>query len=277
MRESVFSAFWAWQLFVSGIRTQPLLPFLCFSSRMNGSISRHYTTLFCTISKKNCYCSWPPKFETLYVRVVERVVLSCRKQVVLTKIGENADIAFYPQKQGILLLQPRKSTKMTKMAGVTPAKWPFAKSTDLTTLIMEGYIWGHFAKVFFLVSQKGLWQMGLPTFQTFSFFFQWYKLELEDVNTDTEHCKWPSLSLHGPASASITFLTWSRMLKPRLKRPARHHSFQVNVCQPRLSAKVVLPRVLQQEECLCNFWKPHRNFWLGKGHSGQKTRKTIKN
>ena len=61
-------------------------------------------------------------------RVVETVVLEngrfvpCRKQVVLTKIGGNSDIAFYPQKQGILLLGPRKSTKMTKMAGVTPAK-----------------------------------------------------------------------------------------------------------------------------------------------------------
>ena len=40
----------------------------------------------------------------------------------LTKIGENSDVAFCPQKQGILLLGPRKSTKMTKMAGVTPAK-----------------------------------------------------------------------------------------------------------------------------------------------------------
>ena len=62
------------------------------------------------------------------IRVVETVVLEnghfvpCRKQVVLTKIGKNSDIAFRPQKQGILLLAPRKSTKMTKMAGVTPAK-----------------------------------------------------------------------------------------------------------------------------------------------------------
>ena len=78
--------------------------------------------------------------ETRKLRVVETVVLEngrfvpCRKQVVLTKIGGNSDIAFYPQKQGILLLKPRKSTKMTKMAGVTPTKWPFAKSTVLTTL-----------------------------------------------------------------------------------------------------------------------------------------------
>ena len=49
----------------------------------------------------------------------------------------NSDIAFYLQKQGSLLLKPRKSTKMTKLAGVTPTKWPFApfaKSTVLTTL-----------------------------------------------------------------------------------------------------------------------------------------------
>ena len=39
-----------------------------------------------------------------------------------------------PTKKGVLLLGPRKSTKMTKLAGVTPAKWPFAKSTVLTTL-----------------------------------------------------------------------------------------------------------------------------------------------
>ena len=64
----------------------------------------------------------------LLVRVVETVVLEngrfvpCRKQVVLTKIGESSDIALYPRKQGILPLKPWKSTKMTKMAGVTPAK-----------------------------------------------------------------------------------------------------------------------------------------------------------
>ena len=80
-----------------------------------------------------------------FIRVVETVVLEngrfvpCRKQVVLTKIGEHSDSAFYPRKQGILLLKPRKSTKLTKMAGVTPAKWPFAKSTVLTTLILGNY------------------------------------------------------------------------------------------------------------------------------------------
>ena len=116
-------------------------------------------------------------------------------------------------------------------------------------------------------------KLDLPKFQTF-LIFQWYKLELEDTDTDTEHCKSPFFSLHGPASASVTFRTWSRMLKPCLKRLTGHHSFQVNVCQPRLSANVVLPRVLQQEECLCNFWKPHRNSWFGEGKKHAKKPKT---
>ena len=70
----------------------------------------------------------PSQDDAPKLRVVETVVLEngrfvpCRKQVVLTKIGENSEIASRPQKQGILLLGPRKSTKMTKMAGVTPAK-----------------------------------------------------------------------------------------------------------------------------------------------------------
>ena len=67
------------------------------------------------------------QFGSLF-RAVETVVLenstfvACRKQVVLTKNGENSDSAFYPRKQGILLLGPRTSTKMTKMVGVTQAK-----------------------------------------------------------------------------------------------------------------------------------------------------------
>ena len=78
---------------------------------------------------------------SLNFRVAETVVMEngfvpCRREVVLKKIGEYSDIALCPQKQGILLLGPRKSTKMTKMAGVTPAKWAFAKSTVLTTLII---------------------------------------------------------------------------------------------------------------------------------------------
>ena len=63
-----------------------------------------------------------------FLRVVETVVLDngvfvpCRKQVVLTKIGENSDRALYPQKKRILLLEPCTATKMTKMAGVTQTK-----------------------------------------------------------------------------------------------------------------------------------------------------------
>ena len=68
---------------------------------------------------KPIFAPWAQK-----IRVVDTVVLEngrfvpCRKQVVLTKIGENSDIAFCPQKQEILLLRIWKSTKMTKMAGV---------------------------------------------------------------------------------------------------------------------------------------------------------------
>ena len=55
-------------------------------------------------------------------RFEKRCFVPYRKQVVLTEIGANSDIAFYPHEQGILLFRPRKSTKMTKMAGVTQAK-----------------------------------------------------------------------------------------------------------------------------------------------------------
>ena len=41
---------------------------------------------------------------------------------------------FHPQKQAVLLLRPRKPTKMTKMGGVTQAKPPFAKNTVFATL-----------------------------------------------------------------------------------------------------------------------------------------------
>ena len=58
------------------------------------------------------------------------MLLSSAENSVWTKIGEDSDIAFCPQKQGTLLLKPRKSTKVAKKAG---AKSPFAKSTVLTT------------------------------------------------------------------------------------------------------------------------------------------------
>ena len=50
MRESVFYAFWPWQVSVSKIWTQPLLPFLCFSSEWTAAFRdtiRHYFALFC--------------------------------------------------------------------------------------------------------------------------------------------------------------------------------------------------------------------------------------
>ena len=60
--------------------------------------------------------------------------VTCRKQMVLTKNGENRDFDFYThQKKRALLLAPRKPTKMTKMAGVTQAKPPFAKNSVFAT------------------------------------------------------------------------------------------------------------------------------------------------
>ena len=50
-------------------------------------------------------------------------------------LRKSVKIAFYPQKQGSLLLKPRKSTKMRKMAGVTQAKPPLAKSTVVATTL----------------------------------------------------------------------------------------------------------------------------------------------
>ena len=47
-------------------------------------------------------------------RLENGVFVPYRKQVVLTKIVENSDIAFYPQNQGILLLGPRKMMKMAR-------------------------------------------------------------------------------------------------------------------------------------------------------------------
>ena len=52
------------------------------------------------------------------------VFVPYRKQVVLTKNGEN-DVL--PTKTGVVLLRPRKPTKMMKMAGVPQTKPLFAK------------------------------------------------------------------------------------------------------------------------------------------------------
>ena len=45
--------------------------------------------------------------------------------------GENDEFAFYPLKTRVSLLKPRKTTKMTKMAGVTQAKAWFRKEAGL--------------------------------------------------------------------------------------------------------------------------------------------------
>ena len=89
------------------------------------------------------------------------------------------------------------------------------------------------------------------------YFFQSCKLELEDADTDTERYKSPSLNPHGPAGASVILLTRWLMCKPHLKRLSGHHSFKVTVCQPRMSAKCVLPRILPQEAKLCTTTPMH--------------------
>ena len=75
--------------------------------------------------------------------------LPSRKQVVLTKISEKFWYCILPTKQGILLRR-HKSMKMTIMAGVAQAKWPFAKSTVLTTPKSQEYqnlLWERFRGV----------------------------------------------------------------------------------------------------------------------------------
>ena len=50
----------------------------------------------------------------------------CRKQVVLTKIGENSDIAFYPQKQGNLPSTP-EIDENDENGGCHPDKMTFCQ------------------------------------------------------------------------------------------------------------------------------------------------------
>ena len=82
----------------------------------------------------------PPQFEITLHRVGDQ---SCRNRQKIVKkdtsfsapnsqgcearcFGKRGPCRkFYPQKQGFLLLRPRKPTKMTKMAGVTQATPPF--------------------------------------------------------------------------------------------------------------------------------------------------------
>ena len=61
------------------------------------------------------------------------VFAPCRKQVVLAKNGEMT-IDILPTKTRGFAPQTWKLTKMTKMAGVTPAKPPFAKNMVFATL-----------------------------------------------------------------------------------------------------------------------------------------------
>ena len=76
----------------------------------------------------------------LIVRVVKTVflenvvVVPWRKQLVLMKMAKIKILhSTHKKNRGFLLLRTQKLTKMTKMADVTQAKSPFAKSTVLTT------------------------------------------------------------------------------------------------------------------------------------------------
>ena len=57
--------------------------------------------------------------------------------------GENDEFALYPLKTRASLLRPPKTTKMTKMAGVTQAKAWFRKSLVCSSLIFGLYYRRH--------------------------------------------------------------------------------------------------------------------------------------
>ena len=69
------------------------------------------------------------------VSLASRVFVSCQKEGRFDKNGEKDDFAFYPLKTRALLLRPPKTTKVTKMAGVTQAKAWFRKSRVCSSLI----------------------------------------------------------------------------------------------------------------------------------------------
>ena len=69
---------------------------------------------------------------------------------------------------------------------------------------------------------------------------------------------WP----HGPGDVFGTLQTRILMCNAHLQRLTGHHSFKVKVCQPRISARFVLPKILQcdksqQEEWRCTITPVH--------------------
>ena len=67
--------------------------------------------------------------------LVNRVIVPCQKGP-FDGNGENDEIAFYPVKTRASLLRPPKTTRMTKMAGVTQATAWFRKSRFCSSLII---------------------------------------------------------------------------------------------------------------------------------------------
>ena len=70
--------------------------------------------------------------------------------------GENDEFAFYPLKTRVWLLRPPKTTKMTKMAGVTQEKAWFRKGRVCSSLTISrcGYVIGVAVPPYFRVLLK---------------------------------------------------------------------------------------------------------------------------
>ena len=69
--------------------------------------------------------------------LVNRVFVPCPKRGRFDENGDNNESACYPLKTRASLLRPLKTTKMTKMAGVTQAKAWFSKSRAWSSLIRK--------------------------------------------------------------------------------------------------------------------------------------------
>ena len=71
------------------------------------------------------------------VFLVNRIFCPLRKRGRFDENGENDEFAFYPLKTRVSLLRPPKTTKMTKMAGVTREKAWFRKNLVCSSLRIQ--------------------------------------------------------------------------------------------------------------------------------------------
>ena len=74
------------------------------------------------------------RLHTTNFGVAQTVFLSPAKRGRFDENGENDEFTFYPLKTGVSLLGPPKTTKMTKMAGVTQEKAWFRKNLVCSSL-----------------------------------------------------------------------------------------------------------------------------------------------